>query len=185
MGYLPQGHPLFSGSVADNVLLTHPDTEAGSPERLAQAVRVAGLDADLLDLADGLATGIGELGVRVSGGQRQRIALARALAAPATSPRLLVLDDPFSAIDADTEARVITALHDAVGPDAPPEHRATVLLCSTRLAAFTHADEVIVLDHGRIHERGTHQELLTAGGLYARIFYAQRRAYATEVAAQP
>jgi ABC-type multidrug transport system fused ATPase/permease subunit len=136
-------------------------------------------------MADGLDTSIGELGVRVSGGQRQRIALARALAAPTTSPRLLVLDDPFSAVDADTEARIIAALRAAVGPDAPPEHQATVLLCSTRLAAFAHADEVIVLDHGRIHERGTHHELLTADGLYARIHRAQRHSHATEAVVQP
>jgi ABC-type multidrug transport system fused ATPase/permease subunit len=142
------------------------------------------VDADVLDMANGTATGIGELGVRISGGQRQRIALARTLAAPATSPRLLVLDDPFSAVDAATEARVITARRETVGPDAPPEQQATVLLCSTRLAAFAHADEVIVLDHGRIHERGTHQDLLTAKGLYARIFRAQRHGPATAAVAR-
>ncbi len=183
-GYLPQGHLVFSGTVADNVLLTHPDAEAtgdtepsGSPERLAEALRVADLDADLAAMPDWLDTEIGELGGRLSGGQRQRLALARALAAPATSPRLLVLDDPFSAVDADTQARIIAALREAVGPAAPPEHQATVVLCSTRLAAFAHADEVIVLDHGRIHERGKHQELLAANGLYACIFRAQRRGH--------
>jgi ATP-binding cassette, subfamily B, multidrug efflux pump len=189
VGYLPQGHPVFSGSVADNVLLTHPQagaTAGTAPSgRLAEALRVADLHAEVADMADGVATGIGELGVRVSGGQRQRIALARALAAPATSPRLLVLDDPFSAVDADTEARVIAALRETVGPDAPPERQATVLLCSTRLAAFALADEVIVLDHSRIHERGTHQELLAAGGLYARIFRAQRRSHATSAVVRP
>jgi ABC-type multidrug transport system fused ATPase/permease subunit len=189
VGYLPQGHPVFSGSVADNVLLTHPHvgpTAHTTPStRLAEALRVADLNADVADMANGMATGIGELGVRVSGGQRQRIALARALAAPAASPRLLVLDDPFSAVDADTEARIIAALREAVGPKAPPECQATVLLCSTRLAAFTLADEVIVLDHGRIHERGTHQQLLAAGGLYARIFRAQRRGHATGAVVRP
>ena len=186
VGYLPQGHPVFSGSVADNVLLTHPQATGTAPSgRLAEALRVADLHAEVADMADGTATGIGELGVRVSGGQRQRIALARALAAPATSPRLLVLDDPFSAVDADTEARVIAALRETVGPDAPPERQATVLLCSTRLSAFAHADEVIVLDHGRIHERGTHQELLAAGGLYAHIFRAQRRSHTTSAVVRP
>jgi ABC-type multidrug transport system fused ATPase/permease subunit len=184
---------VFSGSVAHNVLLTHPGTgvSAGagavppsSAARLASALRVAAIDTDVAGMAGGLDTGIGELGVRISGGQRQRIALARALAAPATPPRLLVLDDPFSAVDADTEARIIAALRDAVGPHAPPEHQATVLLCSTRLAAFAHADEVIVLEGGRIRERGTHPELLAAGGLYGRIFRAQRRGHATEAAMQ-
>jgi ABC-type multidrug transport system fused ATPase/permease subunit len=186
IGYLPQGHPVFSGSIASNVLLTHPGTgiPPGPAERLALALRVASLDADVDSMADGQDTGIGELGVRISGGQRQRLALGRALAAPATPPRLLVLDDPFSAVDADTEARIIAALRQAVGPQAPPEHQATVLLCSTRLAAFAQADEVIVLEAGRVRERGTHPELLAAGGLYGRIFRAQRLGHATEAAAQ-
>jgi ABC-type multidrug transport system fused ATPase/permease subunit len=188
IGYLPQGHPVFSGSIAHNVLLTHPGASAaaapGSAERLARALRVASLDGDVAGMADGPDTGIGELGVRISGGQRQRLALARALAAPAGSPRLLVLDDPFSAVDADTEAHIIAALRQAVGPQAPPEHQATVLLCSTRLAAFACADEVIVLEGGRVRERGTHSELLAAAGLYGRIFRAQRPGRVTE-AAQP
>ncbi|WP_127356910.1 ABC transporter ATP-binding protein [Actinacidiphila soli] len=189
VGYLPQGNPVFSGSVADNIALTHPEPGTTADTilsgRLAKALRVADLDTDVAGMADGMATGIGELGVRVSGGQRQRIALARALAAPATGPRLLVLDDPFSAIDADTESRIIAALREAVGPAAPPECQATILLCSTRLAAFAQADEVIVLDQGRIHERGKHQELLAAGGLYARIFCAQRHGRTTAAVVRP
>jgi ABC-type multidrug transport system fused ATPase/permease subunit len=187
IGYLPQGHPVFSGSIASNVLLTGSGAGSVPPEaaeRLAGALRVASLDADVAGMADGPDTGIGELGVRISGGQRQRLALARALAAPATPPRLLVLDDPFSAVDAGTEARIIAALREAVGPQAPPEHQATVLLCSTRLAAFACADEVIVLEGGRVRERGTHSELLAAAGLYGRIFLAQQRGHATE-AVQP
>jgi ABC-type multidrug transport system fused ATPase/permease subunit len=86
---------------------------------------------------------------------------------------LLVLDDPFSAVDVDTEARVVAALRQAVGPDADPRHRATIVLCSTRLAAFPQADHIVVLDAGRIVERGGHHDLLAAGGLYARIFHAQ------------
>jgi ABC-type multidrug transport system fused ATPase/permease subunit len=188
VGYLPQGHQVFSGSIAHNELLTHPGTTAAvaarPAERLAGALRVAAMDGDVAGMAAGPETGIGELGVRISGGQRQRLALARALAAPAVSPRLLILDDPFSAVDADTEARIIAALRDATGPQAPPEHQATILLCSTRLAAFDRADHVIVLAGGRIRERGTHQQLLAAGGLYARIFRAQRRSHATETAAR-
>ena len=90
-------------------------------------------------------------------------------------PGLLVLDDPFSAIDVHTEAAIAAGLRDALGETAPAHERATVLLLSHRLAAFPHADRVVVLDAGRIEEEGTHAELLVAGGLYARIYRAQAR----------
>jgi len=172
LGYLPQGHPVFSGTVAANVLLSDPGA-ARDDDRLRTALTVAALDRDLALMPAGLETGVGELGVQVSGGQRQRIALARSLAAPAAHPRLLVLDDPFSGLDVETEARVIEALRDAVGPGAPPERRATVLLCSTRLASFPRADRIAVLDRGRIIETGDHAQLLAGDGVYARIFRAQ------------
>lgn len=173
VGYLSQGHPVFSGTVTENVLLRDPcgDTDE---RRLADALTVADLHEDVARMPAGAATAIGERGVQVSGGQRQRIALARSLAAPLSPPRLLVLDDPFSALDLRTEARIVAALRAAVGPQAPVEHRATVLLFSTRLASFPVADLVVVLDHGRILERGTHTELAGAGGLYVRILRAQR-----------
>jgi len=91
------------------------------------------------------------------------------------SPGLLVLDDPFSSVDVDTEAQIIAGLRAAFGPLAPPERRATIVLCSHRLAAFPQADRVVVLDGGRIAEQGTHAALLAAGGLYARIYRAQQQ----------
>jgi len=147
LGYLPQGHPVFSGTVRDNITLADANSHPG---RYEQAVRVAGLRDDLAGWPDGDQTQIGELGVRVSGGQRQRIALARALAAPHAQPRLLVLDDPFSAVDVATEADIVAALRAHTGPGAPAEQRATIVLCSTRLAAFAHADHIAVLDAGTL-----------------------------------
>src|SRR5262249_57807763 len=115
--------------------------------------------------------------VGVSSGQRQRIALARAIATAAPhAPGLLVLDDPFSAVDVTTEAAIIGSLRLAFGPDAPPEHRATIVLCSHRLAGFPHADQILVLERGMVAEKGSHDELVSAGGLYARICRAQRGA---------
>jgi ATP-binding cassette, subfamily B, multidrug efflux pump len=170
IGYLGQEPHLFSGSIVENVLLLADESSADPDDRgLREAVRLAALERDIEAMPDGVRTQIGELGVRVSGGQRQRIALARALAAGGRVPGLLVLDDPFSAVDVHTEASIAAALREAVGGES------TILLCSHRLAAFPYADQVVVLDHGRIEEQGAHTDLLAADGLYARIYRAQAR----------
>jgi ABC-type multidrug transport system fused ATPase/permease subunit len=175
IGYLPQDPYLFSGSIQENITFGATSSQA----RVSEAASAAILEPDLKIFLAGLETQIGELGVRVSGGQRQRIALARSLAATHKSPGLLLLDDPFSAVDLDTEAQLIASLRRAYGPEAPPHRRATILLSSHRLAAFPQADQIIVLDQGRILENGAHEELMAAGGLYAHIYQAQARASKT------
>jgi ATP-binding cassette, subfamily B, multidrug efflux pump len=188
VGYLGQEPQVFSGTVAQNIALwatSSPDA-ALSPAATS-ALALAALEHDLAAMPDGLATQIGELGIRVSGGQRQRIALARALAAAGETPGLLILDDPFSAVDVHAEAAIVAALRDAFGPDAPERKRATILLFSHRLAAFPLADLVVVLEAGHVTETGSHADLVAAEGLYARIARAQARMEALDdvVAAAP
>ena len=182
-GYLAQDPSLFSGTVGDNILLgsvslrqLQDDASDGACCPILEwAVSCAALDEDLRTFPAGLETEIGELGVRVSGGQRQRIALARALAASGSrAPGLLILDDPFSALDLDTEAKIVAALRHLFGPSQPYAQQCTIVLCSHRLSAFPQADLVVVLDRGRILEQGAHTELSAGNGLYARIYRAQR-----------
>jgi ATP-binding cassette, subfamily B, multidrug efflux pump len=183
-GYLPQDPYLFSGTVRDNILLSpatlrpaqgHALDAAKDGSVLASALSCAALGEDLGTFPTGLETEIGERGIRVSGGQRQRMALARAIAASSPLvPGLLVLDDPFSALDLDTEAKIVSGLRQLFGPSQPYAQQCTVVLFSHRLLAFPQADIVVVLDRGRILEQGTHAELSKDNRLYARIYRAQR-----------
>lgn len=176
VGYLGQEPQVFSGTVVENITMwASPSADADLSPAATRAAATAALQQDLAGMPRGMATQIGELGVRVSGGQRQRIALARALAAAGQVPGLLVLDDPFSAVDVHTEAAIVASLRDAFGPAVAEHQRATILLFSHRLAAFPLADIVVVLDAGRVIEKGSHAELAAAGGLYARIARAQAR----------
>src|ERR671925_673127 len=183
-GYLPQDPCLFSGTVRENIVLgsaTLRQAQDHAPEAakvcqvLKAVVSYAGLGEDLRTFPAGLETEIGERGVRVSGGQRQRLALARAMAASGPqAPGLLILDDPFSALDLDTEATIVAGLRRRFGPSQPYAQRCTIVLFSHRLLAFPQADLVVVLDRGSILEQGTHTELSKGNGLYARIYRAQR-----------
>ena len=147
---------LFSASLRDNIAYARP--EAGDDEVAAAAER-AGLGGLIDDLPDGLDTLVGERGLTLSGGQRQRVAIARALLA---EPRILILDDATSSVDATTESRIKAALGEVM------EGRTTFVIAH-RLSTIALADEVVVLEDGRVAARGTHTELLERSGLYREI----------------
>src|SRR5262249_19571295 len=127
------------------------------------AATLAGAHDFILELAEGYDTVVGERGSTLSGGQRQRIAIARALV---TNPRILILDEATSALDYESE-RIIQQNMRAIAKDR------TVLIIAHRLSAVRHADRIITIDHGRIVEDGTHEQLVRTGGRYAGLFRAQ------------
>jgi ATP-binding cassette subfamily B multidrug efflux pump len=161
IGMVPQETFLFSTTVGENIALGR--SEATGEEILA-AARWAGLEDDLARFPNGLDTVVGERGLTLSGGQKQRVALARALL---RQPRILLLDDCLSAVDTQTEERILHHLRTVF------EGR-TVLMVSHRVSTVQQADLILVLDQGRIVERGTHSQLIAHGGLYAALDQRQR-----------
>lgn len=167
IGYAQQDAFLFSTTVARNIgfALDDPDAPAAQ-EKIRHAAREAQVLDEALSLPDGLDTVVGERGVQLSGGQKQRIALARALI---WEPKILILDDPLSAVDVKTEAAILDAIERQAS-------RRTVILVTHRIAAASRCDRAVVLDEGRIVERGTHGELLRLGGIYAAFAEEQQMA---------
>ncbi|MEZ6038088.1 MAG: ABC transporter ATP-binding protein [Planctomycetota bacterium] len=160
---------LFSDTVAQNVRFAD-ERATADDAALQQAVAAAALDQDLPQLRDGLDTIVGERGVTLSGGQKQRVSLARAVLSDRPG---LLLDDTLSAVDPDTERRILEGLR--------RERRGrTVIAASHRLSVVADAELILVFEGGRIRERGTHRELLRHGGLYATAWRRQTEARALE-----
>ena len=147
---------LFSDTVAGNIAYARPDA---TPEQIEAAARKAQAHGFITRLPDGYDTLVGERGLTLSGGQRQRVAIARALLA---EPRILILDDATSSVDAQTEAEIKKGLREAM------EGRTTFIVAH-RISTISLADEIVVLDRGRIVDRGTHEELLERCPLYEEI----------------
>jgi ATP-binding cassette, subfamily B, bacterial len=160
IGIVPQDTILFSGTISQNIAFGQANVD---PEAIQTAAKVANAHQFIATFPEGYQTWVGERGVNLSGGQRQRLAIARAVL---LNPRILILDEATSALDSESEALVQEALERVM------ENR-TVFIIAHRLATVRRCDRILVLEHGRVVESGTHLELLNQAGRYAR-FYAQQ-----------
>lgn len=163
MGYVPQEVFLFSDSIANNISF---GLDEFSEADIENAARQAALTPTLAALPEGYKTLLGERGVTLSGGQKQRLAIARALI---RKPKVYIIDDCLSALDTQAEKEILGNIHQLT-------RDTTTIIISHRISSVMHADQILVLDHGRLIASGTHEELLAAGGFYNDIYHKQQQA---------
>ncbi|PGM98403.1 ABC transporter transmembrane domain-containing protein [Bacillus cereus] len=161
ISYVPQDHFLFSASVGENIAFGKADA---TYKEISRAAEIACIHNDIIQFSEGYETVVGERGVSLSGGQKQRISIARALL---TNAEILILDDCLSAVDAKTEETILTALK---------RERAekTTVITAHRLSAIQHANLILVIDEGKVMQRGTHEQLMNENGWYKEMYESQQ-----------
>ncbi|HEY0913484.1 MAG TPA: ATP-binding cassette domain-containing protein, partial [Solimonas sp.] len=162
IGVVPQDTVLFNDTLRYNLAYGRP---GATQEEIERVVRLAHLEGFIAQLPEGYDTRVGERGLKLSGGEKQRVAIARALL---KNPAILVFDEATSSLDSGSEQAILSAIREVAA-------QRTALVIAHRLSTITDADQILLLDHGRIAERGSHAELLAAGGAYARLWKLQQR----------
>ena len=160
IGIVPQDSFLFADSIYDNIALGNPKA---TREEVLRAAHIAHVDEFAERFDDGYETIVGERGVKLSGGQKQRVAIARAIVA---NPRILILDEATSSLDSESEALIQDGLN------ALMKGRTTFVIAH-RLSTIRNADQIVVIEDGRVLERGTHDELMALGGRYRALYEKQ------------
>lgn len=161
IGYVPQNNFLFSASIRDNIRFSNPNL---SQEEVERAAKLADVHEDIMEMSQGYDTETGERGVSLSGGQQQRVSIARAIV---KDPELMILDDSLSAVDAKTEEKILSSLRTI-------RDEQTTIIVAHRISSLMHADEIIVLEDGKIIERGKHAELVEQAGWYSEMYEQQQ-----------
>jgi len=168
IGIVPQDTVLFNDTIGYNIAYGR---DGAGQDEVEEAARGAAIHDFILTLPDGYATRVGERGLKLSGGEKQRVAIARTLL---KDPQLLILDEATSALDSRTESEIQETLQRVA-------QRQTTIIVAHRLSTIVHADEIVVMEQGRIAERGTHAQLIAHAGLYADM-WARQAAEAEEAA---